>query len=103
MPDPRALFARDDILPSMKVALVHDWLVTFSGAEKVLECLVNLYEDADVFTLIHAPEVLKSPAISSRVKSVSFLDRMPFARRKYQSYLPLMPIAIEQFDLSAYD
>ncbi|HEY4296945.1 MAG TPA: glycosyltransferase [Paraburkholderia sp.] len=85
----------------MRVAIVHDWLVASSGAEKVLGQIIECFPDADLFSLVDFLDDRKLP----RGKSVttSFIQRLPFARRHYRAYLPLMLRAVKQFDLSAYD
>jgi len=88
--------------PVMKVALIHYWLVTMRGGEKVLEELCRLYPQADIFTHVAAPERL-SDAIRAHRITTSFIARLPGAVRHYQKYLPLMPLALEQFDLRCYD
>ena len=87
----------------MKVAVVHDWLVTYAGAERVLEQMLALYPDADLFSLIDFVPAAERDFLGGRPVHTSFLQRIPGARRRYRSFLPLMPLAIEQFDLSAYD
>lgn len=86
----------------MKVAIVHYWLVGMRGGEKVIEALCELYPEADVFTHVYRPERI-SPIIRSHQVTTTFIDRLPMAHRMYQKYLPLMPLALEQLDLSAYD
>lgn len=87
----------------MKIAIIHDWLVTYAGAERVLEQIIQLYPEADLYSLIDfLPEDKRDFILNKEVKT-SFLQRLPFARKKYRGYLPLMPLAIEQFDLSGYD
>ncbi len=86
----------------MKVAIVHYWLVSMRGGERVLERLCDLYPDADVFTHVYAPEAM-SPTIRRMNVKTSFIQKLPGARKRYQSYLPLMPLALEQLDLTAYD
>lgn len=88
----------DDI----KVAIVHDWLVTQAGAEKVLESLLKLFPRADLYTLIEFLPDHQRGLIEGRKVKTSFLQKLPFAKKKYRTYLPFMPLAIEQFDLSAY-
>lgn len=85
-----------------KVALVHDWMVTHRGGEKVFEAIAELFPTADVFTLFHEPGVM-SPAIDSRKITTSWLNKIPWARRIHRYFLPLMPMAIESFDLTGYD
>ncbi len=98
----RELVQRGRSETTLRVALVHDWLTGMRGGEKVLEALCELYPDADIFTLFHDRGSV-SPAIERHRIETSFVQRLPFARSHYRSYLPLFPIAIEQFDLDAYD
>ncbi len=87
----------------MKVAIIHDWLVTWGGSEQVLGQIVQLYPDSDLYALIDFfPETERDFILNKKV-TTSFIQRLPFARKKYRTYLPLMPLAIEQFDLSEYD
>ncbi|HPW20773.1 MAG TPA: glycosyltransferase [Vicinamibacterales bacterium] len=86
----------------MRIAFVHDWLTGMRGGEKVLEALVSLWPDADVFTLVHARGSV-SPAIEARRIRTSAIQRLPAATRVYRHYLPLFPAAIEMLDLDAYD
>ncbi|HZH03614.1 MAG TPA: glycosyltransferase family 4 protein, partial [Myxococcaceae bacterium] len=86
----------------MRTAVVHDWLVTYRGGEKVLEAILELYPKADLFTLIHAPGALP-PTIESRAIHTSFLNRLPGIHRHYRYFLPLLPKAIESLDLAGYD
>jgi glycosyltransferase involved in cell wall biosynthesis len=85
-----------------RVALVHDWLTGMRGGEKVLEVLCELFPDADIFTLIHRRGSV-SPAIERHRITTSFVQRLPMAARHYRRYLPLFPMAVEQFDLDPYD
>lgn len=86
-----------------RVAIVHDWLITYAGAERVLEQLLALYPDADLFSVCDfLPEADRS-FLSSRRPKTTFIQRLPGARKSYRTYLPLMPLAIEQLDLSDYE
>lgn len=87
----------------MRVAIVHDWLVTYAGAERVLEQMLAVYPDADLFSLIDFVPQQERAFLGRRRVRTSFLQRLPGVRRRYRSFLPLMPLAIEQFDLSGYD
>src|SRR3954465_9186231 len=87
----------------MKIAIVHDWLVTYAGAERVLGQLLAVYPNADLFSLIDFLPSDERHFLGNRRVTVSFLQRLPGARRHYRQYLPLMPFAIEQFNLSGYD
>jgi glycosyltransferase involved in cell wall biosynthesis len=86
----------------MRVAIVHYWLVTMRGGEKVVAELCRLWPDADLFTHVLVPEKI-DPAILKHRIATSFIARLPFARKRYKTYLPLMPLALEEFDLSGYD
>jgi glycosyltransferase involved in cell wall biosynthesis len=86
----------------MKVALVHDWLVTYRGGEKVLEAVCELFPGADLYTLVHKPGGV-SPLIEDRRIHTSFLQSVPGVFERYRHLLPLMPAAISAFRLGAYD
>jgi glycosyltransferase involved in cell wall biosynthesis len=86
----------------MRVAIVHYWLVNMRGGERVLEQLCDIFPEAEIFTHVVDHAAL-SPALRRRVIHTSFIARLPFARRHYQKYLPLMPRALEALNLSAYD
>ncbi len=87
----------------MRVAIVHDWLVTYAGSECVVEQLVALFPDADVYSLVDFLSDADRRFLAGKPVRTTFLQRLPLARRKYAAYLPLMPLAIEQLDLSRYD
>lgn len=87
----------------MKVAIVHDWLTIFAGSERVLEAMLELFPEADLFSLVDFLKEEDRYFIHKKKVHTSFLQKIPFARRFYRSLLPLMPLAIEQFDLSSYD
>lgn len=86
----------------MKVAIVHFWLVGMRGGEKVVEALLDIYPQADVFAHVVDYGAI-SPKIAGHVKGCTFIGRLPLAKRWYQSYLPFMPLALEQIDLRGYD
>ena len=86
-----------------KVAIIHDWLSTFGGAEKVVEQLLRLFPQADLFSLIDILPDRDRKFLGRHQIRTSFLQRLPRISTSYRSYLPLMPLAIERFDLSAYD
>jgi glycosyltransferase involved in cell wall biosynthesis len=87
----------------MKVAIIHDWLVTYAGAERVLEQMLTVYPNADLFSVIDFLPAGERGFIQNKPVQTSFIQKLPFARKKYRKYLPLMPLAIEQHDLSSYD
>lgn len=87
----------------MKIAIIHDWLYTNGGAEKVLEKIIEAYPNADVFSLVEfVPDKDKGFLKGKKVRT-SFIQKLPLAGRNFRNYFPLMPFAIEQFDLSEYD
>ena len=90
------------LLEGLKVALVHDWLTGMRGGEKCLEVLCELFPEADLYTLLHKKGKLSQNIESMSIRT-SFVQHLPFGLKKYRHYLPLFPLAIEQFDLSAYD
>jgi len=91
------------IVLDAQVAFVHDWLTAYAGAEKVLEAAIELYPNAPIYTLVYEPINFKNSPIAEHPIYTSFIERLPMGRSKYRTYLPLMPLAIEQFDLSGYD
>lgn len=86
-----------------RVAIVHDWLTVYAGAEKVLEQMLGIWPDADVFAVVDCLSEKERAFLGGRRPVTTFLQRMPRIRTHYRSYLPLMPLAIEQLDLSGYD
>jgi glycosyltransferase involved in cell wall biosynthesis len=86
----------------MRVALVHDWLLGMRGGEKCLEVFCELFPEADLYTLIYAPDEV-SPVIREMRIYSSWLNLIPRIRRAYRYYLPLFPLAAESFDLRGYD
>lgn len=87
-----------------KVALVHEWFASLAGSEKVVEQICDLYPQADLFAVYADPAVVASaPFLRGRSLQTSFIQHLPDAAAKFRSYLLLMPLAVEQFDLSSYD
>jgi glycosyltransferase involved in cell wall biosynthesis len=89
-------------MPAPRVAIVHDYLNQYGGAERVLEVIHDLYPDAPVFTSIYWPEQT-SAAIRSMDVRTSFMQRLPGVLRHHQPYVALYPFAFRQFDLSGFD
>lgn len=87
----------------MKVAIVCDWLVTYAGAEKVLEQMLNVFPDADLYALVDFIEPEQRVFIKNKKVTTTFIQNLPNAKTNYRKYLPLMPLAIEQLDVSGYD
>ncbi len=87
----------------MKIAIVHDWLVTYAGAERVLSALLKIWPDADLFSVIDFLSDEDRAHLGGKHAQTTFIQHLPKARTRYQQYLPLMPLAIEQLDLSGYE
>jgi glycosyltransferase involved in cell wall biosynthesis len=85
-----------------RVALVHYWLVRMRGGERVLERVLRLFPEADIFTHVYDPAAV-SDLIRSRPVKTTFIDKFPNSRKFYQRYLPFMPLALEELDFSGYD
>jgi glycosyltransferase involved in cell wall biosynthesis len=87
----------------MKIALVHEWFVDWAGSESVVAQMLLCFPDAHLYSLVDFLSDADRARIGGRRAQTSFLQRAPFARSKLPYYLPLMPLAIEQLDLSNYD
>jgi len=86
----------------MRVALVHDYLNQYGGAERVLEAMHDLFPDAPIFTSIFDPEVMPPSYRRMNIRT-SFMQRLPGVMSRHQSYLPFYPLVFENFDLSGFD
>lgn len=88
----------------MKIAVVHDWLVTDAGAEKVLKSILEIYPTADIFSLVDfLNDKDRKTIINNKKTKTSFIQNLPLAKKHFRNYLPFFPKAIESFDLSKYD
>ena len=87
----------------MRIAIVNDWLTTYAGAERVLEQLLTVYPDAHLFSVCDFLPEAERAFLKGRSPTTTFIQKLPGAAKRYRNYLPLMPLAIEQLDLSAYD
>ncbi len=86
-----------------KVAVIHEWLASHSGSEKVVQQILNIYPDAHLYSLVDFLPANQRTFIQNKPVTTSFIQRLPFAESSFRNYLPLMPLAIEQFDLSDYE
>lgn len=86
----------------MKVAIVHDWLANMGGAERIIKIFHELFPEAPIYTCVYNEEKMSSEFHSMNIRT-TFIQKMPFGKSKYQVYLPLMPMAFEQLNLSEYD
>lgn len=88
----------------MKKALVHDWLYVYGGAEKCVESFTNIWDDFEVYSLIdYLSDKDREIILKGKNVNTSFIQKLPFSKTRHRNYLPLFPLAIEQFDLSEYD
>jgi len=87
----------------LKVSIVHDWFVTYAGAERVVEQILAAFPSADIFSVVDFLPCQQRDFLQGKNVNTSFIQKLPFARNKYRGYLPLMPLAIEQLDVSGYD
>jgi glycosyltransferase involved in cell wall biosynthesis len=87
----------------MRIAIVHEWMDTYAGSERVLEQMLALFPDADLFTVCDFLPDDERAFLRGKVPTTSFIQRLPRARTWFRYYLGLMPLAVEQFDLSGYD
>lgn len=87
----------------MKVAIVHEWLDSYAGSERVVEQLLEIWPEADLFAVCDFLPEGQRGFLKGKVPRTTFIQRLPFARRRFRWYLGLMPLAVEQLDLSGYD
>jgi glycosyltransferase involved in cell wall biosynthesis len=87
----------------MRIAIVHDWLDTWGGGENVLAVLLDIYPTADLYAIVDFLADEDRARLGGRETHTSFIQRLPFARNHFRKYLPLMPRAVERFDMSGYD
>ena len=86
----------------MKVAIVHDWLTTYGGAETFVELWLTMYPDAEIYTLVYDRKKLKGHFENNKIHT-SYIQKIPFATKIYRKLLKFMPKAFESFDFSGYD
>jgi glycosyltransferase involved in cell wall biosynthesis len=87
----------------MKVAIVHEWLDTYAGSERVLEQMLAVWPEADLYALCDFLPDRERTFLGGKTPRTTFIQRLPFARKRFRMYLGLMPLAIESLDLSGYD
>jgi glycosyltransferase involved in cell wall biosynthesis len=90
-------------LSARKIGIVHDWLPLYGGAERVLEQILLVFPQADIFSMIDAIPPEQRGFLQNKPVTTSFVQKLPGAKTRYRSYFPIMPLAVEQFDLSRYD
>lgn len=87
----------------MKVGIVADWLVTYAGAERVIKEFVDLYPQSELYAIVDYLSESDRFFFQGKKAKTSFIQKLPSSKYKYQKYLPFMPLAIEQLDVSAHD
>ncbi|HBR4992129.1 TPA: glycosyltransferase family 4 protein, partial [Klebsiella pneumoniae] len=86
-----------------KIGVVADWLVTYAGAERVIAEFIELYPKSDLFSVVDFISDENRKYFHGKKATTTFIQKLPKAKEKYQKYLPLMPLAIEQLDVSKYN
>lgn len=87
----------------MKTAIIHEWLVNYAGSERVLEQIIRLFPDSDLFCQVDFLHVDERWFVLGKKATTSFIQKLPGSRKHYRNYLPLMPFAVRRFDVSNYD
>lgn len=87
----------------MRIAIVHEWLVNYRGSERVVEQMLRCFPEASVFATVDFLEPGERGFLQGHAVRTTFIQRLPMARRNFRRYLPLMPLAVKQHDLSGYD
>src|SRR5215211_5527050 len=90
-------------LEQVSIAIVHEWLGPPGGSEQVVACVLEVFPQADLYVLVHDPDRLRGTSLEQTPCRTSFIQSLPKAKERYRLYLPLMPLAVEQFDLRPYD
>lgn len=85
------------------IGIVADWLVTYAGAERVIKEILDIYPESDLYSLVDFLSDDARQFFHSKHAKTSFIQKLPFSQKKYQQYLPLMPLAIEQLDVSSHE
>lgn len=89
---------------NLKTAIVHDWLTTYAGSERCVESFTNIWNNADIYSLVDfLNEKDRQTILKGKNAKTSFVQKLPLANKYHRHYFPLFPLAIEQFDLSGYD
>lgn len=87
----------------LSVGLVADWLVTYAGAEKVIAEFISIFPESDLYSVVDFLSDENRTLFGNKKAKTTFIQKLPKSRSKYQNYLPLMPLAIEQLDVSKHD
>jgi len=91
-------------LNNLKTAIIHEWFVNYAGSERVVESFTNIWPEADVFALVDfLSDEQRKIILKGKKAKTSFIQKLPFAKKRHRNYLPLFPSAIERLDISGYD
>jgi glycosyltransferase involved in cell wall biosynthesis len=90
-------------LEEARIAVVHEWLGPYGGSEQVVVGMLDTFPQADLYALVHDPAKLRGTPLEGVPVRTTFIQSLPRSKQKYRAYLPLMPLAVEQFDLRSYD
>ena len=87
----------------INIGIVADWLVTYAGSEKVIKEFIDVFPTAELYSVVDFLSDSNRALLAGKHAHTTFIQNIPFAKSKYQKYLPLMPLAIEQLDMSGHD
>lgn len=90
-------------LNEAKISLVHEWLLSYAGSEQVSSAILHAFPEAELFSVVDFLTEEQRKNFLGKHATTSFIQKLPKAKKYYQKYLPLMPLAIEQLDLSEAD
>ncbi|AUY14220.1 MULTISPECIES: glycosyltransferase family 4 protein [Serratia] len=87
----------------LNVGIIADWLVSYAGAEKVISEFIDIFPESELYSVVDFLSDKSRELFNNKKAKTTFIQNLPFAQKKYQTYLPLMPLAIEQLDVSKHD
>ena len=90
-------------MQELNVGIVADWIITYAGSEKVVAEFLDVFPEAALYSVVDFLSSENKSHFKNKNITTTFIQNFPFARKKYQSYLPFMPLAIEQLDVSKHD
>ncbi|EIY5165958.1 Putative Glycosyltransferase [Klebsiella quasipneumoniae] len=90
-------------MQELNVGIVADWFITYAGSEKVVAEFLDVFPEAELYSVVDFLSSENKSHFKNKNITTTFIQKFPFARKKYQSYLPFMPLAIEQLDVSKHD
>ncbi len=94
---------KSQVLGKLRVAIVHEWFVNFAGSERVVEQMLEVFPNADVFSLVDFLPDSNNFFLKGKKPKTTFIQNLPFAKKHFRNYFPWFPIAVEGHDLRAYD